>query len=385
MPDYTSIIYSKLPRIKDSIFSTVTKYCNEKGAINLAQGFPELPTPEKLIELTYQNMKAGRNQYAAMPGIMELREGIANFIQRNYKAEYNPEDEITVTAGGTQAIYTAISAFIRDEDEVIVFEPAYDCYTPAIKVNGGLTVYVELYPPNFDIDWNIIKRALTQRTRMIIVNTPHNPTGRIFTKHDMDMLHTITAGTDIIILSDEVYENIIFDGKKHLSLCEHAGLAERTLIVSSFGKSFNNTGWKVGYIYGPHELMREFRKVHQFNVFSINTPVQYALAEFIKDNTVFDSISEIYQQKRDLFVGLLKGSKFKFKTAESTYFQLLDYSEISEEKDEEFIKKLIDTVGVATIPLSPFFHMAPKNKIIRVCFAKDDETLKIAAEKLCKI
>ncbi|MBN2682122.1 MAG: methionine aminotransferase [Bacteroidales bacterium] len=379
------MINSKLPNVGTTIFTIMSKMAEEYNAINLSQGFPDFEVSAELIELINKHMKAGKNQYAPMPGIMPLREIIAEKTYNLYSLKYNPETEITVTAGGTQAIYTAITSIVREDDEVIVFEPSYDCYLPAIELNGGRPIFIQLKQPDYSIDWNEVQKAISSRTKMIIINSPHNPTGSIMTAFDLEKLSKITAGSNIVILSDEVYEHILFDGYEHQSVARFPKLAERSFIVSSFGKTFHATGWKMGYCVAPAVLMAEFRKVHQFLVFSVNTAIQYALAEFLQNENNYKGLEKFYQEKRDYFAKLLKGSRFGLKPASGTYFQLLDYSKISEEKEIAFAEYLTKKVGVASIPVSVFYHKTFDNKVLRFCFAKSNETLEKAAEKLIKL
>lgn len=383
--EYPNSIGSKLPKVGSSIFSVMSKMAQEFDAINLSQGFPDFPVSEELINLVHREMMAGNNQYAPMAGVASLRNQIAHKAQLLHGVEYNPDTEVTVTAGATQAIYTAIQAVIREEDEVIIFTPAYDSYTPAIELAGGKVVNVPLRSPDFQIDWDEVKKLVNRRTRMILINTPHNPTGTILSEDDMEQLERITSGNDIIILSDEVYEHIIFDEQKHESVSRYPALAERSFVIGSFGKTFHATGWKVGYILAPENLMREFRKVHQYNVFTVNTPVQLALAEFMKTPENYMHISDMYQEKRDFFLSKLEGSKFKVIPTSGTYFQLLDYSEISDEKDTEFAEMLTKKHKVASIPVSVFYHNPTQDRILRFCFAKENETLEKAAQILAKL
>ncbi len=385
MPNYRGVIKSKLPKAGTTIFSIMSGLANETGAINLSQGFPNFEVSPELINLYHQAMKEGHNQYAPMQGIMSLREVIAEKMESRFSAIYNPEKEITITAGGTQAIYTAIAAVVGEGDEVIVFEPAYDCYVPAIELCGGIAVHVHLNPPDYRINWNEVKKLINQRTRMIIINTPHNPTGTILTAKDMLQLEKITQSNDIVILSDEVYEHIIFDGYEHQSVSRYPRLAERSFIIYSFGKTFHATGWKMGYCLAPQELMAEFRKVHQFLVFSVNTPLQHALAAFMKDKKNYAGIDVFYQQKRDCFLSLIKKSRFKPLPCVGSYFQLLDYSALSSLKDTDYAIKLTKENGVASIPVSVFYNVPVDNKLLRFCFAKDNTTLEKAAERLCSI
>lgn len=385
MPTYPSHIKSKLPKTGTTIFTIMSALANEHGAINLSQGFPDFLCDEKLISLVEQYMRKGFNQYAPMPGILSLREAIAEKAEKLYGAKYNPESEITVTPGGTEAIYAAITAAVGEDDEVIIFEPAYDCYAPAVELNGGLPIYVELEPPSYEIDWNDVKKLINQRTKMIIINTPHNPTGMVMTAQDMKQLQKLTQNTDIVILSDEVYEHIIFDNAEHQSVMRYPKLAERSFVVFSFGKTYHNTGWKMGYCLAPTELMREFRKAHQFIVFSANTPFQYAFADMMKDASYYQSLQSFYQEKRDYFLKLVEGSKFKAKPASGSYFQMLSYKGISNEKDTDFAMRLTTEHGVASIPTSVFYHHGIDRKMLRFCFAKEKQTLEKAAERLMRI
>ncbi|OFY97388.1 MAG: methionine aminotransferase [Bacteroidetes bacterium RIFCSPLOWO2_12_FULL_31_6] len=363
----------------------MSQLATEYKAVNLSQGFPDFEISKKLIELVNHYMKSGMNQYAPMPGVMALREAISKKVEDEYGKNYNPDTEITITAGGTQALYTAISALVREGDEVVVFEPYYDSYVPSIELNGGRPIFVTLKAPDYKIDWERVKKIINQRTRMIIINTPHNPTSTIWSKADMEMLEKITKDSDIIILSDEVYEHIIFDGKQHESVIRYPKLAERSLVVFSFGKTFHATGWKTGYCMAPDYLMKEFRKSHQFMVFSTNTPIQYALADFLKDKSNYTGIGEFYQKKRDYFLEIIQQTKFKPLPVNGSYFQLVKYDHLSDEKDTDYAIRLTKEFGIATIPVSVFYHKPVDNKVLRLCFAKSKETLDKAAEKLCKI
>lgn len=382
---YPNLISSKLPNIGTTIFTVMSKLAADTNAINLSQGFPDFNCDEELISLVNKYMKEGKNQYAPMAGLPALREILSDKIESLHQTKYDAESEITITAGGTQAIYTAISSIIHEGDEVIIFEPAYDCYQPAIEMNGGKTIYLQLKAPNYTIDWNQVKKVINHRTRMIIINTPHNPTGSIMTKEDMQMLEKITKNTDIVIVSDEVYEHIIFDNQQHQSVSRFPKLAERSFIVSSFGKTFHTTGWKVGYCVAPKNLMAEFRKVHQFLVFCVNAPIQYALTEYLKDKNNYIGLNKFYQDKRDYFVKLLKNSKFEFTPSAGTYFQLLNYKKLSKEKDTDYAIRLTKEFGVASVPVSVFYHEPTDNHVLRFCFAKKEETLEKAAEILNKI
>jgi methionine aminotransferase len=385
MKPFVGSIQSKLPRQETSIFAIMSGLATEYKAINLSQGFPDFEVSPKLISLVSKYMKKGFNQYAPMQGVMALREQIALKTDDIYGIKFDPVTEINITAGATQAIYSIISAFIKDNDEVIIFEPAYDSYAPAVKLNGGMVKYAKLRMPDFAIDWNEVKRLISHNTKMIIINTPHNPTGSVITPGDLKELDKLTRGTDIIILSDEVYEHLIFDGIRHESICYYPELANRSLIVGSFGKTFHATGWKTGFVLAPSNLMAEFRKAHQFTVFASNTPVQYAIAEFLKDKENYIQLNGFYQKKRDYFVNAIKGSRFRVVPCHGTYFQLLDYSKISDEPETEFAIRLTKEFNLASIPVSAFYHQNDDNKVLRFCFAKKEGTLDKAAEILNKI
>ncbi|RWU10486.1 methionine aminotransferase [Pedobacter chitinilyticus] len=378
-------INSKLPTVGTTIFTVMSKLAADHQAINLSQGFPDYETNEQLIAEISQAMKSGFNQYAPMAGLVSLRELISEKIENLYGTKYHPETEITITAGGTQAIFTAINTFITAGDEVIIFEPAYDCYAPTIKLLGGLVKPFELQAPDYKIDWEMVKKLFSANTKMIIINTPHNPTGSILRKQDIEALIKLTKDTDILILSDEVYEHIIFDGEQHQSVALYPELAERSLIVASFGKLLHATGWKVGYCLAPEKLMSEFRKIHQFNVFSVNTPMQAGIANYLKSSNVYQEIPVFFQKKRDYFQELLKQTKFELLPCKGSYFQCVSFANISEEKDTDFAKRLVSTVGVAAIPVSAFYTQKIDNKVIRFCFAKEDSTLEKAVEKLTKL
>lgn len=375
MPTFRSPVSSKLPNTSTSIFAVMSKLSSEENAINLAQGYPDFPTSPKLIELVNKAMKEGFNQYAPMPGIYSLREAISDKIETLYGMSYDPETEITVTAGATQAIYTIITSLVQKDDEVIIFAPAYDCYDPTIRLNGGKTVELELKAPDFKVDWEEVKAVISEKTSMIIINTPHNPTGSVLSQQDMLTLQELVKDTKIMILSDEVYEHLIYDGLEHQSIARFPELAERSFLVASFGKTFHSTGWKMGYCAGPSALMKEFRKVHQFNVFSVNHPVQKALAAYLEDKEHYVSLPKFFQAKRDLFLDAIKDSKFSFTPSAGTYFQLLDFSGISKESDLELAKKWTRERKLASIPVSAFYNKRTDHKVLRFCFAKSDETL----------
>jgi methionine aminotransferase len=385
MPNSKISVRSKLPAVKTSIFSIMSGLAAEENALNLSQGFPNFESDLNLIELVNKAMINGKNQYAPMPGILSLREAIAEKMYNLYGVSYNPGTEITITAGATQAIFTAVAAVIKKDDEVIIFKPAYDCYEPTIELFGGKTISVQLNPENFNINWQKVKSLISEKTKMIIINSPHNPSGRILSKADMLQLEALLKNTNILLLSDEVYEHIIFDEEKHQSAALFPALAKRAFIVASFGKTFHNTGWKVGYCIAPAFLTEEFRKVHQFNVFSVNHPTQVALAEYLKNPKNYLELGSFYQQKRDLFLSMLKDSRFNFIPSKGTYFQLLNFSKITNESDVDFAIKLTKEQKIASIPISVFNEAGLDTKVLRFCFAKTDETLKKAAEILCKI
>ncbi len=385
MPSFNGLILSKLPAVGTTIFTVMSKLAAEHSAINLSQGFPDFNCSPELIDLVTKYMKEGLNQYAPMQGVPVLRETISGILKDSYGGNYNPDTEITVTAGATQGLYTAIAAVVREGDEVIIIEPAYDSYVPAIELNGGKPVYVQLKYPDYSVDWDAVKKVISRKTRMIIINTPHNPSGTVMKEKDLQQLEKLTANSDIIVLSDEVYEHMCLTNEPHQSVARYKGLAERSFIVSSFGKTVHTTGWKIGYVAAPANLMSEFRKVHQFLVFTCNTPVQYALAEFLKNKNNYLQVKEFYKKKRDLFIHLIKGSRFSFEPSTGTYFQLLKYDRISDEKDTDFAVRLTKEFKIASIPLSVFYHEHTDNKVLRFCFAKKDETLEKAAEILCKI
>lgn len=378
-------IISKLPSTGTSIFTIMSALANQVGAINLSQGFPDFDTSPELVELVSTAMKNGHNQYAPMPGLMALREQIAHKTEKLYGAVYNPDTEITITAGGTQAIYTAITATIHPNDEVIIFEPAYDCYAPAIKLAGGIVKSLELEPPDYRIAWDMVKRLINNKTRMIILNSPHNPTATILHKDDIDALCALVKNQDILILSDEVYEHLIYDGEKHHSMAKYAELRKRSFIAASFGKPFHATGWKVGYCLAPAFLMQEFRKVHQFAVFSVNTPLQYAIAEYLKNEDHYLCLAGFFQQKRDYFRNGIRQTRFSLLPCHGSYFQSVMYDKITDEKDSDFAFRLAKEASVASIPVSAFYARGTDHNVLRFCFAKKDETIDRAVERLMKV
>tara|TARA_R110002167_G_scaffold206691_3_gene410730 strand:+ start:2526 stop:3686 length:1161 start_codon:yes stop_codon:yes gene_type:complete len=378
-------IPSKLPNVKTTIFTTVGNLARKHNAINLSQGFPNFDPDPLLLELVSKAMNAGHNQYAPMQGVYGLREIIAEKIQKLHGTNYDPEHEVTVTVGATQAIFTAITAFVHPGDEVIVFKPAYDCYEPAIEVNGGVPVFLELMGKEYRVDWEAFRSKITPRTRMVIINTPHNPSGRIFSKEDMLQLQNSLRNTNIILVSDEVYEHIVFDGQEHQSASRFDDLASRSMICASFGKTFHVTGWKMGYCVAPAALMHEFRKTHQFCVFSVDHPVQWAMAEYLQNEANYLGLNAFYEEKRDCFLKGLATSRFNFTPSQGTYFQLLDYSEITDESDVAFAKRLTIDYKLASIPMSVFNVGERDDKVLRFCFAKTGDTLESATEILCSI
>ncbi len=385
MIKFPGIIKSKLPRTGTSIFAVMSQLANEHKAINLSQGFPDFDVSPKLIELISHYMKKGYNQYAPMTGVPLLRERISEKIEKTYKIKYDPDKEINITAGATQGIYAAIACMVRDDDEVIIFEPAYDSYAPAVQLCGGIVKYARMEPPDYNINWPEVARMVTHRTRMIIINSPHNPTGSILLEKELLALQHLTKKTDIVVLSDEVYEHLIYDGEPHESVCKYPGLVERSFVIGSFGKTFHATGWKMGYVLAPENLMKEFRKSHQFIVFACNTPVQHAIADYLGDEKNYRDLHSFYQKKRDYFVDGISSSRFKIIPCHGTYFQLLDYSRISDESEMDFATRLITEYGIGSIPVSPFYHQRDENSVLRLCFAKKEETLDKAANILCKI
>jgi methionine aminotransferase len=379
------LINSKLPLVGTTIFSEMSALANNYNAINLSQGFPGFNIDENLPKLVTKFMSEGKNQYAPMPGIIELRVTLSNYFNQKYKVDIDPNSEITITAGATQAIYNTISAIIEKEDEVILFSPAYDCYSPAIEVHGGIPIFIPLEHPSYSISWETVKSEITDKTKLIIINSPHNPTGSLLSKHDLETLSEIVKDTNIIVLSDEVYEHITFDGENHESILSYPELKKRGMVVYSFGKSLHVTGWKLGFCVGPEWMMKEFRKIHQYTVFSSNSPMQYAINEYILNYNPFENTAEFYERKRDVFLSSIKDSRFKIIPCKGTYFQLLDYTEITEMNDVKFAKKLTIENGIASIPISVFYPNKKDNKVLRFCFAKEDDLLIKAGKILCKI
>ncbi|PWH83611.1 methionine aminotransferase [Algibacter marinivivus] len=376
---------SKLPNVGTTIFSIMSGLAKTHNAINLSQGFPDFGSDQKLIDLVSNAMNSGHNQYAPMAGNLELRKAIAKKMDVLYNSTYHPENEITITSGATQAISTILSTFIRQDDEVIVFKPAYDSYEPGVKLNGGRVVSIQLQAPTFSVDWGLVKSKINSHTKMIIINTPHNPSGTVFSKDDMLALERVTKDTNIIVLSDEVYEHMIYDDEKHQSACLFPDLKSRTFVVASFCKTFHNTGWRIGYCCAPKALMELFIQVHQFSVFCVHHPTQKGIADYMQEPKHYLELSAFYQKKRDLFLSLIKNSRFNFTPSKGTYFQVLDYSNITQEYDVDFARRLTIDFGLASIPLSVFNENNLDNKVLRFCFAKKDDTLKRAAEILNQI
>ena len=381
----TSIqIDSRFPNTGTTIFTVMSRLAAECGAVNLSQGFPDFQAEPALFDAMHRHMLAGRNQYAPMAGMPELRQAIVDKVAALYGRRFDVESEVTVTAGATQAIFTAIAAFVRPGDEVIVFEPVYDSYVPAIQTVGGTAVFAQLKFPDYAPDWAQVAQLISPKTRLIIVNSPHNPTGSLLTAVDLEKLAELVRGTDILILSDEVYEHILFDGEAHASLSGHAELAQRSIVVSSFGKTFHITGWKIGYVVSPAALMAEFRKVHQFNVFTVHTPSQLALAEYMQDASRHLGLAAFYQEKRDFFRHLMAATPFNLLPCRGTYFQLASYAGLSDLPDRAFAEWMTREVGVAVIPVSVFHASGQDDRVVRFCFAKQEGTLRAGVERLMK-
>ncbi len=378
-------IDSKLPDVGTTIFTVMSKMAAECGAINLSQGFPDFDTHPELIERVNHYMRKGFNQYAPMQGVPELRRRIAEKILRSYGARVDPETEITVTSGATEAVFAAVTAVVRPGDEVILLEPAYDAYEPAVRLNQGVPVHIPLRFPGYRIDWRQLSSKLSGRTRLVILNSPHNPTGTVLDEDDIRALRELAARFEFLILSDEVYEHIIFDGRRHESMLRHPDLAARSFVVSSFGKTYHTTGWKVGYCIAPAHLSAEFRKIRQYVTFCTNTPIQMAYADFLVREELFTELSGFYQRKRDLFVQRLAGARLKPLPCSGTYFVMADYSALGGRDDRQMAEELTRRHGVAAIPPSCFYHDGRDHHVLRFCFAKKDETLIQAAEILCRI
>jgi methionine aminotransferase len=378
-------IQSRLPDIGTSIFTVMSKMALEHGAINLSQGFPDFNIDGEIIRLVHQYMLEGKNQYAPMPGVPALRDVIAQVIYKSYQNKIDAESEITITAGATEALFACIAAFVTTGDEVIIFDPSYDSYDPAIRLNGGIPVRVNLTYPDFSIDWDIVRKKINRRTRMIIVNTPHNPSGSVLQESDLEQLERLALENNLLVIGDEVYERLIYDHAKHQSVLSRPGLASQSMAVFSFGKTFHATGWKCGYVVAPAHLTIEIKKTHQFIVFSVNTPVQFALAEYMKNESHYLALSEFYQKKRDFFLKQIEGSSFRPLPSKGSYFQLLSYHEISKKQDQEMAEELTKKFKVASIPVSVFYKDKTDNRLLRFCFAKQDDTLERAAGILRKV
>jgi len=378
-------ITSRLPLVGTSIFTVMSRMALEHGAINLSQGFPDFPVSEELIELIYKNMKAGHNQYAPMPGATALKKSIADVVAKTHNRPTDFENEVIITAGATEAIYSTIAALVREGDEVIIFDPAYDSYDPSIRLNGGKPVHVKLEPPYFSIDWQAVRDKITPRTRMILINTPHNPTGSVLEEADLIALEKIALEFGLIVLSDEVYERIIFDGKVHQSVLKYPALAAQSVAVYSFGKTFHATGWKIGYTVAPEYLTTEIRKAHQFVTFSVNTPIQLAFAEYLTNPENYLRLGDFYQKKRDFFLDQIKGSSFKPIPSYGSYFQLLSYDAVSDRKEAAMAEWMTKERKLAPIPVSAFYQDQSDHKLLRFCFAKGEETLEKAGAILRKL
>ncbi|HEX6224373.1 MAG TPA: methionine aminotransferase [Chryseolinea sp.] len=372
-------VQSRLPDVGTSIFTVMSRMALDHGAINLSQGFPDFSIDRKIIDLVYRFMLEDHNQYAPMLGMPVLRQTIADVIKRSFNNALDPETEITITSGATEAIYAVIAAFINPGDEVIVFDPSYDSYNPVVRLNGGTPVHINLRYPDFAVDWDLVRSKISPRTKMIIINTPHNPSGAILREADLRQLEAIALEYNILVLSDEAYERLIFDGNLHQSVLRYPGLASQSLAVFSFGKTFHATGWKVGYVAAPAYLMREIRKTHQFIVFSVNTPVQLALAEYMKTPEHYESLGAFYQQKRDFFRSQMKGSSFEPLSCHGSYFQIMSYASISKKPELEMAEELTKKFKVAAIPVSVFYQDKSDHNILRFCFAKKEETLEKAS------
>ena len=378
-------IDSKLPNVGTTIFAVMSALATEHKAVNLGQGFPDFPMSEELVALVNEAMKKGYNQYAPMPGLISLRETLAEKVFSLYNKPINPDTEITITPGATYAIYTALTTLLKKDDEAIIFEPAYDSYIPGIEANGAKAITIPLTYPNYSVDWTLVKQHINPKTKLIIINTPQNPSGAVLSKEDLMELEKIVAGTNIFIISDEVYEHIIFNNLVHESVLKYPSLFQRSFVCFSFGKTYHCTGWKMGYCIAPAELMKEYRKIHQFNAFTCFTPSQVALAEYVKRKDEYLSLPSFYQAKRDYFLQLMQQTKFEMLNCSGSYFVCASYKNISNESEMDFAVRITKEYGVATIPVSSFYKNGMDNKVIRFCFGKKEETLEAAVEKLMKI
>jgi methionine aminotransferase len=378
------MLRSKLPHVGTTIFTVMTNRARELGAVNLSQGFPDYDPPDDLKALVDHHVAAGHNQYAPMIGVAELREEIARKHGSTYGRSFDPESEITIALGATEAIFSGVLALVHPGDEVILFDPAYDSYAPAVLLAGGKPIHIPLIPPAFRVDWDRVRDSISSRTRLVMINSPHNPTGSVIARQDLDVLAGLLRPTEAMVLADEVYEHLVFDDVQHASVLGHPELYERGMAVFSFGKTMHATGWRVGYALAPPAITRELRRVHQFNTFSIAAPLQYAIADFLRMEPEYsEGLRGFYQRKRDFFLERLRGSRFTWTASAGTYFQLLDYSGISNEGDVDFAETLIRKAGVASIPISPFYAQPPSLTLVRLCFAKNESTLEMAAERLC--
>lgn len=378
----TPTLPDKLPTVGTTIFTIMSKLALDVGALNLSQGFPNFPADPVLLELVAEAMRQHHNQYAPMPGVPALREAIAQKTLRDYGVSYDPTDEITVTSGATEALFAAVTTVIEPGQEVLIFEPAYDSYVPAIELSGGVPVYISLAPPTYAIDWDAVRAKISPRTRLVMVNTPHNPTGRVWTQDDVEQLAALVEAHNLFVISDEVYEHILFDGRVHHSLMTHPILRERTFVCGSFGKTFHVTGWKIGYCQAPRALTAAFRKIHQFVTFSVSTPMQYGLAAYLKQPERYQALPAFYETKRDTFLAAIASSRFKLIPTEGTFFQTVSYAHLTNEHDADLAIRLTHEIGVASIPLSVFYHDKRDYHMLRFCFAKDDATLIEAGERL---
>ena len=382
---YVLTVQSKLPTTGVSIFAVMSRLAEEHGAINLSQGFPDFDCAPELVETVARYMREGHNQYAPMPGVAALREGLARKIELLYGRRYDPMTEITVTSGATEGIYCALTALVKPGDEVVLFQPAYDSYAPAIQLSGGVPRFVTLRRPDYRVDWDEVRRVVSPRTRVIMVNAPHNPTGTVFDRNDLRELGRVLEGTDAVVVSDEVYEHIVFDGAQHESIARYPDLADRAVVISSFGKTYHTTGWKVGYCAAPAPLSAEIQRVHQFVTFAVNGAIQRAYADVVVRDPAANGLSSFYQAKRDRFLRLLGDTRFRPLPCRGTYFQMVDYSAISSERDSDFALRLIREHGVAAIPVSPFLSNVEAGPVLRFCFAKRDETLESAGQRLRQV
>jgi methionine aminotransferase len=385
MPDAAASFPSRLPNVGTTIFTVMSRLAAECGALNLSQGFPDFSPDPALLGLVERHLRGGANQYAPMAGVLALREAIADKVEALHGARYHPEHEVTITAGGTQAIYTAISCAVRSGDEVLIFEPAYDCYAPAVELAGGTVVRAQLRPPDYRPDWAEVRRLVSPRTRLVVTNSPHNPTGAVWTAADLDELAALLRGTQALVVADEVYEHIVFDGRRHLSCAGHPELAARSFVVGSFGKTFHATGWKIGHVLAPRQLTAELRKVHQFVVFSVNTPIQLALAGYLREPSHYLGLSAFYQRRRDRFRDGLAATRLRPLPCAGTYFQLVSYAAVSDEPDVALAERLTRELGVASIPVSVFFAAPRQDRVLRFCFAKEEATLDQACQRLARL